>query len=558
MRVIFMGTPDFALAPLAEIFGRGHDIVAVYTRAPKAAGRRGLELTPSPVHAAAQRYGLTVLTPKNFRDPETIEQFRAFEADVAVVVAYGLILPKAVLDAPALGCLNLHGSLLPRWRGAAPIQRAIMAGDRETGVEVMKMEEGLDTGPIAMAEKLAITPDMTAGEAHDKLSALGADLIGRALAALERGGLQFQPQAEQGVLYAKKIDKAEARVDFSRPAADLHNLIRGLSPFPGAFFEMDFGKGFRARENPALSRLRRARENPAKFSTRRRSLPAARAPCVCSRCKGPGAARSRARNSCAARGSPPARSLPRLKLPQQMPRYKLVIEYDGTAYVGWQRQANGLSVQEVIESALARLDPEPGGLRGAGRTDAGVHASAQVGHVDLSREWRPDKLREALNAQMRPEKVAILLAEAAPDDFDARFSAKARHYLYRIVNRRAPLTYRFRPGLAGQAAARFSEAMHEAAQLLLGRHDFSTFRDSDCQAENPVRTLDRLDVRRAGDEVHVYASARAFLHRQVRSMVGSLEHVGSGKWRAERSEGGAGFAATARAAARSRPPRAFT
>jgi tRNA pseudouridine38-40 synthase len=214
-----------------------------------------------------------------------------------------------------------------------------------------------------------------------------------------------------------------------------------------------------------------------------------------------------------------------------MPRYKLVIEYDGTDYVGWQRQANGLSVQEVIESALARLDPAPGGLRGAGRTDAGVHASAQVGHVDLSREWRGDKLREALNAQMRPEKVAILLAEPVADDFDARFSAKARHYLYRIVNRRAPLT--FDSGNAWLVKRRLdAEAMHEAAQLLLGRHDFSTFRDADCQAENPVRTLDRLDVRRQGDEIHVYASARAFLHRQVRSMVGSLEHVGSGKWRA--------------------------
>jgi tRNA pseudouridine38-40 synthase len=215
-----------------------------------------------------------------------------------------------------------------------------------------------------------------------------------------------------------------------------------------------------------------------------------------------------------------------------MPRYKLVIEYDGTDYVGWQRQANGLSVQEVIESALARLDPAPGGLRGAGRTDAGVHASAQVGHVDLSRQWRPDKLREALNAQMRPEKVAILLAETVADDFDARLSAKARHYLYRIVNRRAPLT--FDSGNAWLVKRRLdAQAMHEAAQLLLGRHDFSTFRDSDCQAENPVRTLDRLDVRRQGDEIHVYASARAFLHRQVRSMVGSLEHVGSGKWRAE-------------------------
>jgi tRNA pseudouridine38-40 synthase len=214
-----------------------------------------------------------------------------------------------------------------------------------------------------------------------------------------------------------------------------------------------------------------------------------------------------------------------------MPRYKLVIEYDGTDYVGWQRQANGRSVQEVIESALGRLDPAPGGLRGAGRTDAGVHASAQVGHVDLSREWRPDKLREALNAQMRPEKVAILLAEAVADDFDARFSAKARHYLYRIVNRRAPLT--FDSGNAWLVKRRLdAEAMHGAAQLLLGRHDFSTFRDADCQAENPVRTLDRLDVRRQGDEIHIFASARAFLHRQVRSMVGSLEHVGSGKWRA--------------------------
>jgi methionyl-tRNA formyltransferase len=195
------------------------------------------------VHAAAERYGLKVLTPKNFREPETIEEFRSFEADVAVVVAYGIILPKPALDSPRYGCLNLHGSLLPRWRGAAPIQRAIMAGDAETGVEVMQMEEGLDTGPIAMAERLAITPELTAGEAHDRLSLLGADLIGRALAALERGGLQFQPQAEEGVLYAKKIDKAEARVDFAQPAQALHNLIRGLSPFPGAFFEADFGKG---------------------------------------------------------------------------------------------------------------------------------------------------------------------------------------------------------------------------------------------------------------------------------------------------------------------------
>jgi len=243
MRVVFMGTPEFSLAPLAEIHRRGHEIAAVYTRAPKPAGRRGLELTPSPVHAAAEKLGVEVRTPKNFREPETVAAFRALNADVAVVVAYGLILPKAVLDAPRLGCLNLHASLLPRWRGAAPIQRAIMAGDAETGVEVMRMEEGLDTGPVGMTGKLALTPDMTAGEAHDRLSAIAGDLIGRALEALEQGRLSFAPQAEDGLLYAKKIDKAEARIDFSRPAGELHNLIRGLSPFPGAFFEADFGKG---------------------------------------------------------------------------------------------------------------------------------------------------------------------------------------------------------------------------------------------------------------------------------------------------------------------------
>ncbi len=243
MRVAFMGTPDFAVAALAEIVGRGHEVTAVYTRAPKPAGRRGLEMTRSPVHVAAETFGLPTFTPKTFRDPDVLAQFVALAVDVAVVVAYGLILPKAALDAPRFGCLNVHASLLPRWRGAAPIQRAIMAGDKETGVMVMAMEEGLDTGPVAMVEKLKIAPDMTAGEAHDALSRLGADLIGRALAALERGALHFVPQAVDGVVYAPKIDKAEARIDWTRPAATLHNLVRGLSPFPGAFFEADFGKG---------------------------------------------------------------------------------------------------------------------------------------------------------------------------------------------------------------------------------------------------------------------------------------------------------------------------
>ena len=242
LRVVFMGTPDFACPVLAEIIGQGHEVVAVYTRAPAPAGR-GMALTPSPVQALAERFGIPVLTPRTFRDEAVIEGFREHEADVAVVVAYGLILPKRALDAPREGCLNLHASLLPRWRGAAPIQRAIMAGDRETGVMVMRMEEGLDTGPVAMAERVAISPEMTAADLHDRLSLLGADLMARALAALDRGSLGFAPQADEGVTYARKIEKAEARIDFSRPAQAVHDHIRGLSPFPGAWFEADWGQG---------------------------------------------------------------------------------------------------------------------------------------------------------------------------------------------------------------------------------------------------------------------------------------------------------------------------
>lgn len=242
LRVVFMGTPDFAVPTLSEIIGQGHEVVAVYTRAPKPAGR-GMAEQKTPVHRLADGFGIPVFTPRTLRDAAAQADFASLGADVAVVVAYGLILPKPVLDAPALGCLNLHGSLLPRWRGAAPIQRAIMAGDAETGVMVMKMDEGLDTGPVAMVEKIAIGPDMTAQELHDRMAVLGADLMVRALAALNRGSLAFVAQAEDGVTYAAKIDKAEARIDWSRPAGEVHDKVRGLSPFPGAWFEADLGKG---------------------------------------------------------------------------------------------------------------------------------------------------------------------------------------------------------------------------------------------------------------------------------------------------------------------------
>lgn len=241
LRIVFMGTPDFAVPTLTEIIGQGHEVVAVYTRAPAPAGRRGLELVESPVHRAAKRFAIPVFTPRSLRDAGAQAEFAAHDADVAVVVAYGLILPKPVLDSPRLGCLNLHASLLPRWRGAAPIQRAIMTGDSETGVMVMKMEEGLDTGPVAMVERMPITRDMNAGALHDRLMVIGADLMTRSLAALERGSLGFTPQAESGATYAAKIAKEECRIDFSKPATAVHDHIRGLAPFPGAFLELPGG-----------------------------------------------------------------------------------------------------------------------------------------------------------------------------------------------------------------------------------------------------------------------------------------------------------------------------
>src|SRR5437899_7884288 len=238
LRLIFMGTPEFSVPTLLELVAHGHEIVAVYTRAPKPGGRRGLQLQPTPVEEAARKLGLPVLTPKTLKTEEALDEFRAFDADAAVVVAYGMILPQAILDAPKLGCYNLHASLRPRWRGAAPINRAIMAGDAESGVMVMKMDIGLDTGDVAMAERLAITDTMTAADLHDALAPLGADLMVRAMGGLARGGLQLQKQSEDGVTYAAKIEKAEARIDWQRPAREVLRHIHGLSPFPGAWCEI--------------------------------------------------------------------------------------------------------------------------------------------------------------------------------------------------------------------------------------------------------------------------------------------------------------------------------
>ena len=237
LRLAFMGTPDFAVPTLAELIAQGHDIAAVYSQPPRPKGR-GMALEPGPVHKFAESAKLPVRTPLSLKGAEDQAAFAALDLDAAIVVAYGLLLPKAILDAPQLGCFNLHGSLLPRWRGAAPIQRAVMAGDAETGVMVMRMNEGLDTGPVLMAERVAVGRK-TSGDLTAELSRLGADLMVRALGALERGAIVPRPQPEDGVTYAKKISKEEARIDWSKSAAEIDCHIRGLSPFPGAWTEVN-------------------------------------------------------------------------------------------------------------------------------------------------------------------------------------------------------------------------------------------------------------------------------------------------------------------------------
>jgi methionyl-tRNA formyltransferase len=259
MRLAFLGTPDFAVPTLAEIAGAGHEIACVYTRAPRPAGR-GQTLRASPVEAFARANGIDVRAPANFKAEEDRTAFASLALDAAIVVAYGLILPRAILEAPRLGCYNLHASLLPRWRGATPIQRAIMAGDKESGVCVMRMEAGLDTGPVLMYEATPIGARMTAGELHDRLAQLGASLMVRALAALERGAVEAKPQPEDGVTYAHKLSPGDERVDWRKSATDIDRIIRGLTPYPGAYFEAPRGE--------TLERLRIARAEPAQGAGR--------------------------------------------------------------------------------------------------------------------------------------------------------------------------------------------------------------------------------------------------------------------------------------------------
>ncbi len=253
LRIAFMGSPDFSVPALAELLARGHEVVCVYAQPPRPAGR-GQSLRKTPVHAFAESRGIEVRTPKSLKKAPEQEAFAALGVDLAVVVAYGLILPKAILDAPKFGCINLHGSLLPRWRGAAPTQRAIMAGDGVTGVQAMRMEEGLDTGAVILSATVPIEADDTAQTLHDRMAAVGAPLLAEAVALIEHGRATETPQAETGVTYAAKIDPAEARIDWTKSAREIDCHIRGLSPFPGAWFELP-GESGPVRVKALLSRL---------------------------------------------------------------------------------------------------------------------------------------------------------------------------------------------------------------------------------------------------------------------------------------------------------------
>lgn len=247
LRLIFMGTPDFSVEVLKNLLDAGHDICAVYSQPPRKSGR-GMKLRPSPVHTFADENNIPVLTPTSLKGKEQQSEFAAFNADAAVVVAYGLLLPQAILDAPVHGCFNVHASLLPRWRGAAPIQRAIMAGDTKSGVTIMQMEAGLDTGPMCLVGDVAITESTTGKHLHDDLSKLGAKLMVEALVQLQSGSLVLTPQPDDGVIYAKKIEKAEARINFDQPAVNVVRHIHGLSPFPGSWFELPVdGKPMRVK-----------------------------------------------------------------------------------------------------------------------------------------------------------------------------------------------------------------------------------------------------------------------------------------------------------------------
>ncbi len=536
MKLAFLGTSEFAVPALRALVDAGHDVAAVYTRAPKPAGR-GQQERRTPVHELALSLGLPVRTPRSLRNDEEAQAFKALDLDAAVVVAYGHILPRGFLEAPVLGCINIHGSLLPRWRGAAPIHRAILAGDAETGVTTMRMDEGLDTGPMLLAERTPISAADTADTLHDRLAELGARLIVSTLDGLVRKTLEpvpqpqegrhLRPQARQGGRRARLAAAGgRARAQGARLPSLARHVVRRRCRRRRRRTHQGPGGGAGARRRRAgygehrprrLSDrgLRRRRAEAPEAAARRQVGPAGR--CL------PARLRPRARHGAgAARGRSDADL-------SAVTRYKLTLEYDGAPFVGWQRQDNGPSVQAALEAAVTAFCGERVAVQGAGRTDAGVHALGQVAHLDLAADKPADTVQSALNFHLKPHPVAVLAVEVVPADFHARFSATGRRYRYRILNRRAPPA--LDRGRVWHVPVPLDvDAMAGAAALLRGRHDFNSFRSAACQAASPVKTIDLLQVARRDSQIQIDVGARSFLHNQVRILVGTLQLVGRGQW----------------------------
>ena len=463
LRIVFMGTPAFAVPTLAALARDGHDIACVYTRAPKPGGRRGLATLKSPVHQQAELLGLAVRTPKSLKGEEEQADFRALEADVAVVVAYGLILPAPILQGTRLGCYNGHASLLPRWRGAAPIQRAIMAGDTETGMMVMKMDEGLDTGPVAMTRRVPIPPDMTAGELHDVLMLEGGTLMAEAMRRLEAGDLPLTAQSGRGRHLCREDREGRGPHRFRPPG-------RWRSTITSAACRRFRAPGSRPISRGRRERIKVLRSQPGDGSARARNR--ARRPAAGRLRRGrraPDPPAEGRRKAAFRRGFPARQRHCARHADRLMPRYRLTLEYDGTPYVGWQRQENGPSVQAAVETAISRLQRRDG--LGSAAPDAPMPASTRAGRWPMStlqRDWPEETVSQCRQRPSQDGRGGDRRARGAPGGRRLRRPLLGGQAALPLPDRQPPRASRARrpAGLAGAASARCGRDAFRRADCL--------------------------------------------------------------------------------------------